>query len=33
VWIDRLGEGPDPRAARTLSDLAPLPAALDELVP
>ena len=33
VWIDRLGEGPDPRATRTLSDLAPLPAALDELVP
>jgi 2-haloacid dehalogenase len=33
VWIDRLGEGPDPRATRILPDLAPLPAALDELVP
>jgi 2-haloacid dehalogenase len=33
VWIDRLGEGPDPRATRTLPDLSALPAALDELVP
>ena len=33
VWIDRLGEGPDPRPTRTLPDLAPLPATLDELVP
>ncbi len=33
VWIDRLGEGPDPRATRTLSDLTALPATLDELVP
>ena len=33
VWIDRLGEGPDPRATRILPDLAALPATLDELVP
>jgi 2-haloacid dehalogenase len=33
VWIDRLGEGPDPRATRTLPDLAPLPTTLDDLVP
>jgi 2-haloacid dehalogenase len=33
VWIDRLGEGPDPRATRTLADLTALPAALDGLVP
>ena len=33
VWIDRLGEGPDPRAARILPDLRALPDALDELVP
>jgi 2-haloacid dehalogenase len=33
VWIDRLGEGPDPRAARILPDLTPLPDTLDELVP
>ena len=33
VWIDRLGEGPDARAARILSDLRPLPGTLDELVP
>ncbi len=32
VWIDRLGEGPDPRATRILPDLTPLPAMLDELV-
>jgi 2-haloacid dehalogenase len=33
VWIDRLGEGPDPRATRTLPDLTALPDTLDELVP
>ncbi|MGZ4395163.1 MAG: HAD family hydrolase [Gaiellaceae bacterium] len=33
VWIDRLGEGPDPRATRILPDLAPLADTLDELVP
>jgi 2-haloacid dehalogenase len=33
VWIDRLGEGPDPRATRILPDLTALPATLDELVP
>jgi 2-haloacid dehalogenase len=33
VWIDRLGEGPDPRATRTLADLTALPDTLDELVP
>lgn len=33
VWIDRLGEGPDPRARRILPDLRALPDALDELVP
>lgn len=33
VWIDRLNEGPDPHAARTLRDLTALPATLDELVP
>ena len=33
VWIDRLGEGPDPRATRILPDLTGLPATLDELVP
>ncbi len=33
VWIDRLGEGPDARATRTLPDLSALPATLDELVP
>ena len=33
VWIDRLGEGPDARATRTLPDLTALPATLGELVP
>jgi len=33
VWIDRLGEGPDPRATRSLADLTALPETLDELVP
>jgi len=33
VWIDRLGEGPDPRAARILPDLSTLPDVLGELVP
>jgi len=33
VWINRLGEPSDPRAAVELPDLAPLPDALDELVP
>ena len=33
VWINRLGEPSDPRAARELPDMAPLPDALDELVP
>jgi 2-haloacid dehalogenase len=33
VWIDRLGEGPDPRPTRTLPDLTSLPDTLDELVP
>jgi 2-haloacid dehalogenase len=33
LWIDRLNEGPDPRATRTLRDLTALPATLDELVP
>jgi len=32
VWINRLGEEPDPRPARELPDLAGLPDALDELV-
>jgi 2-haloacid dehalogenase len=33
VWINRLGEASDRRAAVELPDLAPLPDALDELVP
>ena len=33
VWIDRLGEGPDVRATRTLPDLSGLPTTLDDLVP
>ena len=33
VWINRLGEPPDPRARRELSDLLALPDVLDELVP
>jgi 2-haloacid dehalogenase len=32
VWINRLGEEPEPRPTRELSDLAPLPNTLDELV-
>jgi 2-haloacid dehalogenase len=32
VWINRLGERPDPEPDRELQDLAPLPDALDELV-
>jgi 2-haloacid dehalogenase len=33
VWINRLGEEPDPEPARELSDLTRLPEALDELAP
>ncbi|MCS7006615.1 MAG: HAD hydrolase-like protein [Thermoleophilia bacterium] len=33
IWINRLGESPDPRPARTLPTLAGLADALDELVP
>jgi len=33
IWINRLGEPADPRPARTLSDVARLADALDELVP
>ena len=33
IWVDRQGEPPDPRPARTLFDLTGLAAALDELVP
>jgi 2-haloacid dehalogenase len=33
VWINRLGELPEPRSTRELTDLSPLPDALDELVP
>jgi len=33
IWINRLGERPDPVPDRELSDLAGLPDALDELVP
>jgi 2-haloacid dehalogenase len=33
VWINRLGEEPDPEPDRELLDLAPLPDTLDELVP
>jgi 2-haloacid dehalogenase len=32
VWINRLGEGPDPEPARELEDLHSLPDVLDELV-
>ena len=33
VWINRLGETADPEPDRELTDLAPLPDALEELVP
>ena len=33
VWINRLGEEPDPEPDRELPDLSGLPDALDELVP
>jgi len=33
VWINRLGEAPDPEPDRELHDLSGLPDALDELVP
>jgi len=33
VWINRLGEAPDPEPVRELPDLSGLPNALDELVP
>jgi 2-haloacid dehalogenase len=33
VWINRLGEAPEPEPDRELSDLIGLPDALDELVP
>jgi 2-haloalkanoic acid dehalogenase type II len=33
VWINRLGETPGPQPTRELSDLAPLPEALEELTP
>jgi 2-haloacid dehalogenase len=33
VWINRLGELPEPRPTRELTDLSPLSDALDELVP
>lgn len=33
IWINRLGESPDPRPAKTLQDLSGLADALDELVP
>lgn len=33
IWINRLGERPDPRPAKTLPDLSDLADALDELVP
>jgi 2-haloacid dehalogenase len=33
VWINRLGERADPEPTRELTDLAPLPDTLDELVP
>jgi 2-haloacid dehalogenase len=32
VWINRLGEQPEPKPDRELTDLAPLPDTLDELV-
>jgi 2-haloacid dehalogenase len=33
VWINRLGEEPDPEPTRELQDLSTLPATLEELVP
>ena len=33
VWINRLGEQPEPQPDRELPDLSVLPDALDELVP
>jgi 2-haloacid dehalogenase len=33
VWINRLGERPEPKPDRELTDLSELPDALDELVP
>jgi 2-haloacid dehalogenase len=33
VWINRLSERPEPEPTRELSDLAPLPDTLEELVP
>jgi 2-haloacid dehalogenase len=33
IWINRLGETPGPQPTRELTELAPLPDALDELVP
>jgi 2-haloacid dehalogenase len=33
IWINRLGEEPNPPPARELNDLSPLPDTLDELVP
>jgi 2-haloacid dehalogenase len=33
VWINRLGEAPDPEPTRELADLSALPDTLDELVP
>jgi 2-haloacid dehalogenase len=33
VWINRLGEEPEPKPDRELSDLRDLPDALDQLVP
>jgi 2-haloacid dehalogenase len=33
IWINRLGEEPNPPPTRELTDLSPLPDTLDELVP
>jgi 2-haloacid dehalogenase len=33
VWVNRLGERPDPEPTREIPDLAPLPVVLAELVP
>jgi 2-haloacid dehalogenase len=33
IWINRLGEEPNPPSTRELRDLSPLPDTLDELVP
>ena len=33
IWINRLGEEPNPPPTRELNDLSPLPDTLDELVP